>query len=228
MARGKSKGQVWLEYAGVRLVLGGLGLLPRRASVYAAAKLARLAFQIPSGLRRVGMRNLEIAFPEKSSAERKAILRGAFDNVGRVLGETSQFSKITRPEIECIVDFELDDESRALYSKNKTEKRGVLITTGHFGNWELLVFAFAALHEPISYLARPIDNPLIEELFVRIRTRFGNRPINKTNSAARAINILREGGILGILTDVNAHPKEGVFVPFFNVPACTASGAALI
>ena len=43
-----------------------------------------------------------------------------------------------------------------------------------------------------------------------------------------AIKILREGGILGILSDVNAHPKEGVFVPFFGVPACTTSGAAML
>ena len=63
---------------------------------------------------------------------------------------------------------------------------------------------------------------------MRIRTRFGNRPINKTNSARLAIKILREGGILGMLADVNTHPKEGVFVPFFGVPACTTAGAALI
>jgi KDO2-lipid IV(A) lauroyltransferase len=104
----------------------------------------------------------------------------------------------------------------------------VLITTGHLGNWELLVMGFAALHEPISYLARPLDNPMIGDLTVRIRTRFGNTPINKTNSAMLAIKILREGGILGILSDVNAHPKEGVFVPFFGVPACTTSGAAML
>jgi KDO2-lipid IV(A) lauroyltransferase len=104
----------------------------------------------------------------------------------------------------------------------------VLITTGHLGNWEMLVFGFAAIHEPISYLARPLDNPLIEDLTLRIRTRFGNRPINKTNSAMLAVKILREGGILGALSDVNAHPKEGVFVPFFGVEACTISGPAIM
>jgi Kdo2-lipid IVA lauroyltransferase/acyltransferase len=174
------------------------------------------------------MKNLEIAFPEKNAVERKAILRGTFDNLGRVLGEVSQFPRATPEKLRKIVDFDLDEVSRELYARNKAEKRGVLITTGHLGNWELLVFGFAALHEPISYLARPIDNPMIEDLTVRLRTRFGNTPINKTNSAMLAIKILREGGILGILSDVNAHPKEGVFVPFFGVPACTTSGAAML
>src|SRR5690606_26694225 len=79
-----------------------------------------------------------------------------------------------------------------------------------------------------SYLARPLDNPLIEKLTVSLRTRFGNRPINKTNAVSAAINILRDGGTLGILADVNTHPKEGVFVPFFGVQACTTSGPAML
>ena len=224
----KSKAQIRAEYAAVRAVLFALGLLPRSAAVPAAIAFAGLGYRLLASLRRTGMRNLEIAFPEKRVDERSQILRGTFENLGRVLGEVSQFHKATPETLRSIIDFELDDVSRELYARNKSEGRGVLITTGHLGNWELLVFGFAALHEPISYLARPIDNPLIEDLTVRIRTRFGNRPINKTHSAMLAIKILREGGILGILSDVNAHPKEGVFVPFFGVPACTPSGAAML
>jgi Kdo2-lipid IVA lauroyltransferase/acyltransferase len=224
----KSKIQIRLEYAAVRVLLGMLGILPRSVAIAVAVGISRIGFQLLSSLRRVGMKNLEIAFPEKNAVERKAILRGTFDNLGRVLGEVSQFPRATPEKLRKIVDFDLDEVSRELYARNKAEKRGVLITTGHLGNWELLVFGFAALHEPISYLARPIDNPMIEDLTVRLRTRFGNTPINKTNSAMLAIKILREGGILGILSDVNAHPKEGVFVPFFGVPACTTSGAAML
>ena len=173
------------------------------------------------------MKNLEIAFPEMAMAEREMLLKGTFENLGRVLGEVSQFTRTTPAKIEKIVDFSLDEETQELYHRVKQEKRGVLITTGHLGNWEMLVFAFAALHEPIAYLARPLDNPLIEELTVRIRTRFGNKPINKSNSAMLAIKMVREGEILGVLADINAHPKEGVFVPFFGLDACTSAGPAM-
>jgi len=227
MAR-KSKTQRWLEYAAVRIVLGFLGILPRVAAISISLAVAKIGFRLLGNLRRTGFRNLEIAFPEMPEAERTKILRGTFENLGRVLGEVSQFSRTTPAKLERILDFELDEESRQLYHRVKAEKRGVVITTGHLGNWELLVFAFAALHEPICYLARPLDNPLIEELTVRIRTRFGNRPINKTNSAMLAIRLLREGAILGVLADINAHPKEGVFVPFFGIPACTTAGPAML
>ncbi len=224
----KSKGVIRIEYAAARSALAVLGLLPRSAALFLSIGILRaVPFFLP-GLRRIGLRNLELAFPEKSPSERLEILKDSFESLGRVLGELSQFHKFTKDQLAQMIDFELDDESKRLYERNKTEGRGVLITTGHLGNWEMLVLGFAGLYEPISYLARPLDNPKIDEMLNRLRTRFGNRPINKTNSAMLAIKILREGGILGVLSDVNAHPKEGVFVPFFGVAACTLSGAAML
>ena len=173
------------------------------------------------------MRNLEIAFPEKTLSERASILRGTFANLGRVLGDLSQFHKYDRERLAELIEYDLDDTSRELYDLQK-QGQGVLITTGHLGNWEMLVLGFAALYEPISYLARPLDNPALDGMLNEKRTAFGNNPISKTNSAMLAAKILRDGGILGILADVNAHPKEGVFVPFFNTLACTSSGAAML
>jgi Kdo2-lipid IVA lauroyltransferase/acyltransferase len=224
----KGKALIWTEYLIARSVFGFLSILPRRTAVALGIGVGKLGYRLLGGLRRVAMRNLEIAFPEMPDRERAALARGTFENLGRVLGETSQLQKASKADIETIVDFELSEEARGLYQKSKAEGRGVLITTGHLGNWELLVLAFGSLYEPISYLARPIDNPLIEEFTSRIRRQFGNRPINKTGSVMTAIGVLREGGILGILSDVNAHPKEAVFVPFFNVSAATAAGAAMI
>jgi len=223
----KSSLRVRVEYAGARLALGLFGLLPRSTAVRLATLLMLAIPILLPKLRRTGMRNLEIAFPEKSPLERKAILRGTFENLGRVLGDLSQFHKYDRERLAELIDYELDDTSRGLYDLQK-RGQGVLITTGHLGNWEMLVLGFAALYEPISYLARPLDNPELDALLNEKRTSFGNNPINKTNSAMLAARILRDGGILGILADVNAHPREGVFVPFFGQLACTSSGAAML
>ena len=222
----KSKMQIWLEYGIARTFFGTLSVLPRGAAVALGVNIGRLGYKVLGGLRRVAHKNLAIAFPEKNEAERAEIAKGTFENLGRVLGEMSQLKNATRGKLERLGDLTLDDEILALYHRIKKEKRGVLITTGHLGNWEVLVLGFAALYEPISYLARPIDNPLIEAFTHKIRTQFGNNPINKSFSVMTAIGILRDGGILGILSDVNAHPKEGVFVPFFGLDACTPAGAA--
>lgn len=224
----KGSAQIWTEYIFARSIFDFLELLPRKVAVAVGVGVGRLGFSLLGGLRKVAVRNLELAFPDATKEERLAMAKGTFVSLGRMLGETTQFRKLNRERLADIVDFELSPDIAELYRRIKSEKRGLLITTGHLGNWEMLVTAFAVLYEPISYLARPLDNPLIEKMTLDIRTRFGNRPINKTNSAITAIGELREGGILGILADVNAHPKEGVFVPFFGIPACTTSGAAMI
>lgn len=224
----KSKLQIWGEYSVVSLVLGFLGVLPRKPAIALSIGVARLGYRLLNGLRRTGMRSLAIAYPDMTADERERILRGTFESLGRVLGDVSQFPKYSKEKMTSMVDFALDEYTRELYDRIKREKRGVLITTAHLGNWELLVQTFAVWHEPMSYLARPIDNLLIEDLTVAMRKRFGNTPLNKTNSARTAIKLLREGGIVGVLADVNAHPKEGVFVPFFDVAACTTAGPATL
>jgi len=223
----KSRPQILLEYATVRTLLGSLRLLPRKTAVRLGSSAAKMGFFALKSLNRTGMRNLEIAFPEKSVAERRKILEGTFENLGRVLGEMSHFRSGTPEKLGRLMEFQID-HLIAEYEKLKAEGRGVIIVSAHLGNWELFVYAWSALHGPMSYLARPLDNPLIEDLTVSLRTKFGNRPINKTNAINNALKVLREAGILGILADVNVHPKEGVFVPFFGVPACTSTGAALL
>ena len=224
----KSKSQIWLEYAAARLIFGVFGVLPRKSAVGLGIAAAKVFYPFSGALRRTGQRNLEIAFPEKSQAEREKILKASFENLGRILGDVSHFPRYTAKRLEQLVEFELDNDAFKNYLKEKAKGRGAIILTPHLGNWEIIVLAYSAVKEPLNYLARPLDNPLIEEMTADFRTRFGNRPLNKTNSVMTAIEILRQGGLLGVLPDVNAHPKDGVFVPLFGVPACTTSGVAML
>ncbi len=223
-----------MEYIAARAILGFFGILPRKVSVAFGILLAKITYPFLGGLRRTGTRSLEIAFPEKPTNEREQILKKSFENLGRILGEMSQFHRATPEKLARMIDFQfeteesLTSEERKTYDAERAKGRGVILVSPHLGNWEMGVFAYSAFREPLKYLARPLDNPRIEEMLVNLRTRFGNRPINKTDSVGRAIELLKNGEILGVLPDVNAHPKEGVFVPFFDVPACTTSGVAML
>ena len=181
-----------------------------------------------SKLSRVGMRNLELAFPDKPESERAAILQGAFENLGRVLGTVSHFHELTHENIRDLIVYEPEPAFAGAYQRSIDEGRGRIIVGGHLGNWELQAFAYPILYEPLTFLAREMDNPMIDKMIERIRTRLGNRQIDKSNSASTIIRTLRGGGAVGMLADVNSHPKEGVFVPFFGIPACTASGVAML
>jgi Kdo2-lipid IVA lauroyltransferase/acyltransferase len=224
----KSSTQIWLEYAVARALVGFLSIIPRNAAMWFGVSVGRLAFHLLGRLRRVGLRNLELAFPEKTEPERTQILKGAFRNLGRVLATVSHFAELNAGNIGGLIEYNIDPAFVAAYEKIKSDGRGRILLGGHLGNWELQAFSYSVEFEPISFLARKMDNPRIEKMVLAIRTRLGNKQIDKTNSAIQIMRVLRSGGTIGVLADVNSHPKEGVFVPFFGIPACTASGVAML
>jgi len=218
--------QTTLEFALARTIISGLGALPRPAAVAIGLLLGRIAYGLPGGLHRTGQRNLQLAFPEKSDAERQQLLRGSFENLGRLLGEFSQLPHATPEALRKLIEY--DQVGLSYLREAEKNGRGIIFLTGHVGSWELLSFAWSALEYPISFLVRPIDNSRIEAMIEKVRTRFGNRAIDKKSAARQSLRVLREGGTLGILSDLNSHPNEGVFVPFFGKLACTSAGIATL
>ena len=224
MAKGKL--QLNLEYLLARLILGFLGLLPRRWAIGLGRAMGRIGYWLPLKLRRTGELNLEIAFPEMSRQEKQRLLRGCFDSLGRLLAEFSQFPRMSRGRLREIIEY--DQVGLAHLRDAEQNGRGVIFLTGHLGAWEVLSFGWSALEYPLSFLVRPIDNPRIEELIEKVRTRFGNIAIDKKSAARQALRVLRLSGTLGILSDLNTQPHEGVFVPFFGRLACTNAGIATL
>jgi KDO2-lipid IV(A) lauroyltransferase len=218
--------QTSLEYLLARMVLSGLGILPRSLAIAVGLSIGRLAYFLAGNLRRTGQRNLEIAFPEMALAERRQLLRGCFASLGRLLGEFSQLPRATPESLRQIIEY--DEVGLAHLREAEKNKRGVIFLTGHLGVWELHSFGWSALEYPLSFLVRPLDNPRIEEMIEAIRTRFGNRAIDKQSAARQSLRVLREGGTLGILSDLNTQTREGVFVPFFGKLACTTAGIATL
>jgi len=208
------------------VILGTLGTLPRPAAAAAGRGMGRLAYSLAGGLRRTGEVNLKLAFPEMSPMEREQLLRGCFRSLGRMLGEFSQFPRATPESLREVVEY--DSEDVKLLDVARERGRGVIFLTSHLGAWEVLSFAHSAMYAPLSFLVRPIDNQRVEDLIEGVRTRFGNQPIVKKAAARAALKLLREGGTLGILADLNTQRQEGVFVPFFGHLACTTSSVAVL
>ncbi len=221
-----SKFRSSLEYTAARIIISGLGVLPRRMAVGLGVTVGRIAYLLPGNLQKTGRRNLEIAFPNMDQPERQRLLRGSFESLGRLLGEFSQLPKATPEKLRRMIEY--DEVGLAHLREAEKNKRGVIFLTGHLGVWELHSFGWSALEYPLSFLVRPLDNAAIEEMVERIRTRFGNRAIDKKSAARQSLRVLREGGTLGILSDLNTQPNEGVFVPFFGTLACTTAGIATL
>lgn len=211
-----------IEYGLARLLLKTFGVLPRRIALPAAATVAWLGFHLARRQRQAGLRNLQLAMPALGQAERERILRGCFQNLGRLLVEFSHFPELTKGNIsEFVVHDGLEN-----YLEGLRRGRGVIFMTAHFGAWELSSFAHSVYGYPLKFIVRPIDNPRVESLISQYRTIGGNVPIQRKSAARDIIRALRQNQAVGILFDQNTTRDEGVFVDFFGVPAATTTAIA--
>ena len=214
----QGKLQTFLEYAAAKSVLVTLGHLPAPVAMKLGRSLGKLAYVLAADLRRTGARNLRLAFPEKPDEEREALLRECFESLGRQLGFFSQFATRSLAELQDLVEprgLEYLETAKAHLTS------GLILFTAHLGAWELTSFGPALFGHPFSFLVRRIDNPKIENLIDRVRTRFGNQTIDKLAAARSMVKILRSQGVLGLLPDLNTLDSEAIFVDFFGVPAAT-------
>jgi KDO2-lipid IV(A) lauroyltransferase len=213
-----------LEYAAAWPFIKIMGILPRPLSRAFAIGLAQVVYLLHFRLRQVGMRNLAMVFPKKSEAERKRILRGVFTSLGRQLAELCQFPRYTPDNIDEVVVYDgLENYERA-YARSK----GVLFLTGHFGGWELSAFAHSLHGHWLHVVMRPMDNPYLDRLLQQYRTMYGNKTVAKDDFVRGLLAAMKAGETVGILMDTNMTPPQGIFVDFFGIPACTASGLARI
>jgi Kdo2-lipid IVA lauroyltransferase/acyltransferase len=213
-----------VEYGLAWLVLRGLGALPRPLARAGGIALAWMVYLLHAKLRRVGMRNLELAFPEKTKRERRKILRRAFTGIGRHLAEVCLFPRYTRENVSQVVVYDGFENYERAHNRGK----GVLYLTAHLGAWELSAFAHSLYGHPLHVVMRPLDNPYLDRMVQRYRTMHGNSAVDKDNFVRGLLEAMKAGETVGILMDTNMIAQQGVFVDFFGIPACTASGLARI
>jgi Kdo2-lipid IVA lauroyltransferase/acyltransferase len=213
-----------LEFAAVQVVAAVVSLLPMRVVRSCGAVLGRLAYAVDRTHRRIALENLAAAFPARSASERRALARAMFAHFGSLLLELLKFSTYTPDQMLAAVDVEGQERAREAYQK----RRGVLFFTGHFGYWEIHAIAEPLLNQPISVLARPLDNARLHEMLERIRTKTGNSVIYRDGAVRKVLRELAANHGVALLIDQHLHTPDAVYVDFFERPAATTSALAAL
>ena len=142
----------------------------------------------------------------------------------RQLAEVALFPKYTRENVNKVVVYDGFENFERAFARGK----GVLFLTAHLGAWELSAFMHSLHGHPLHVVMRPLDNPYLDRLTRRYRTMHGNSMVDKDDFVRGLLSAMKAGETVGILMDTNMTPPQGVFVDFFGIPACTASGLARI
>lgn len=173
---------------------------------------------------RIGMRNLALAFPDRSVAERRRILRASYINLGISGSEYARLGGFFHERLKRRVNY------RRLEYWDEVSRRnagtGVLILTAHFGNFELLPTSHAMHGYQINLVHHTQRFLAGDALMTWVRERAGVTIIRKHAAARPVLRALRKGEPVGIPFDQNAKRSEAIFVPFFNEIAATSSGLA--
>ena len=144
-----------LEYVPVWVLVHVLAVLPRPLARLAGMSMGWAVWLLFGRLRRVGMCNQQIAFPEKSRRARRKIVRRMFLHLGRQLAEFCKFPQYTRENVSEVIIYDGIENFEAAQARGK----GVLFLTAHLGGWELSSFMHSIHGHAMHIVARGLDNP---------------------------------------------------------------------
>ena len=209
------------EAWGAGLLFAILGSLPLDAASALGGALAR-CIGPRLGVSNRARRNLHAALPQLSAPQIEAIVRGMWDNLGRVAAEY--------PHLRHIRVFGPGNrvETRGLEHLDQALAAGrqVILFGGHLGNWEIAALAAGQRGLDIAQIYRAANNPLIDRRIARLRGGNGELIPKGAIASRRAVAALRRGGHVSLLADQKLN--EGIAVPFFGRPAMTAPALALL
>jgi KDO2-lipid IV(A) lauroyltransferase len=208
-----------LEYAALESLLVCLRVLPRRLAEGYARGLVRVLTTLVPIRRRVALDNLRRAFPDLGERDRRRIYRGMWNHLALLLVDFARYRR--RPQEPMHRRHRLEHPERI--DEALAAGRGLMILTGHFGNWEAIASVFSERgHDPVAVGARQ-RNPLVERMFVEYRAARGVRVLTVGKTLKPLVQALARGGVVGTLADQDGG-ADGFFLEFLGRVASVQSG----
>jgi len=213
-----------LRYWALRLLLAGARPLPLSLLRTSGALIGLASLALSRQSRRYVRRHLELAFPGESDDWRADLARRTARHAGLLLGEVAWLWSVGPERLLARTRFEGLERLRDSVAADG----GAVLITGHCGNWEWMNLALGAAGLSMSVAARQVDDPRIDAVVGRLRSRFGGRTeLRGEGAGRRLVAALRGGRVAGLLIDQDID-APGAFVQFFGRPAWTPTGAATL
>ena len=213
-----------LQYGALRGVIGLLRRIGLRSASAVGAGLGTLGYR-PFAIRRdVVERQVRTALPTLPPDERRRIARASYAHLGRTTTETALLPLYDRARI--IAMFE-EVEGWSIIEERLARDKGLILVTGHLGNWELGGAYLAARGLPMQAVVRYMENPLFDGYLTRTRERIGMTVVHDDEAVRRVPRALRTGNAVAFLIDQGAVGLASTWVPFFGRLAKTPRGPAV-
>jgi len=214
-----------LQYVALRLVSITMHCFPIRANLDTAAFVGDFIYAFYRRGRERAVGNLRRSFPEYTHARCQAMARESMRQMVMLFTEVLFTTRLIH--LNTWTRYVQMEDFREVLELLIRRERGVILLTGHYGNWEILGYVLATLGFETTSIARPLDNPYVNHWLLGVRERQGQRIIDKKGATTEVAPLLASGGTVGFIADQNAG-KKGVFVDFFGRKASTYKSIGLL
>lgn len=215
----------WIQYVGLRLVSMGLHCFGVNRNLQTAKLLGSFMYAADRRHRERALANLQRSFPEMTASQREKLARRSMQQLVMLFVEVLFTTRLIHLNTWRRY-IELDSFKEALSLLLKKDQ-GLILLTGHYGNWEILGYVLATLGFETTSIARSLDNPYVNQWLLDVRQRKGQRIVDKRGATGEITAILESGGTVGFIADQNAGSK-GIFVDFFGRKASTYKSIGLL
>ncbi len=195
---------------------------PRSLFLRSGRMLGALVAALDTKHRNIAKDNLRRSFPDWNEAQVDRTARGVWVHFGGVMFDLVRILARGPAAVDALVTI----EGREHAERAHRSPHGVVLITGHFGNWETHGIVHAKHFGSIGVIARPLDNPRLNAAMTALRESAGNEVIEKEHAMIRSMRRLKAAQGVAFVVDQNVQEKEGIFVNFFGREACTTPFAA--
>jgi len=213
------------QYLALRMAVMVMHAFPIEANLKLAKFLGGMVYFIDRKHRERALGNLRRSFPDMPEADRAVMARQSLQHISMLFIEIFFTSRLIR--LDTWSDYvELANFSEVLRLLLRRDK-GIIMLSGHYGNFEVLGYVLATLGFETTSIARPLDNTYVNDWIMGIREKKGQKIISKKGATDEVTQVLDSGGAVGFIADQNAGPK-GIFVDFFGRKASTFKSIGLL
>jgi len=214
-----------LVYLGLRITSMAMHWFPVDTNLRTARLIGTVWNHFDRKHRARAIANIQRSFPHFTQAQCGSVAKRSLQNMFMLGVDVLHTTRLVR--IDTWRKYiELDNFKKPL-ELLMTRNQGAIMLTGHYGNWEILGYVLATLGFESTAVARPLDNPYLNEWVFGVRKRQGQKVVGKKGATAEISQLLAEGGVIGFVADQNAGSK-GIFVDFFGRKASTYKSIGLL
>lgn len=214
----------WLGYAAVRILFFILGCFPIEWNLRLACFLGRLLWRHYHRGRQRALENLRAAYPDKDSAWHEQVGRRSFEHLVMLVMDVFFTPRL-------VIKERWKEYARLINIERvkwmMQEKKGLLMATGHYGNFEIIGYMLGQWGFDVYSIARPLDNPYINRYLYGIRQRHGQKILDKFGASEQMEQLVKEGATLCFIADQDAG-RKGIFVDFFGRKASSYKSIPLL